>query len=102
METNPAPESAPVTTRSVGMRYGMIQSVISIVYFLVLTFAGVNMTEGPGRWASLLFTLVLLFLAHKYFKDNGDGFMSFGQGMGISFWVALISTAIYSVFFYVY
>ena len=91
-----------VTTRSVGMRYGIILAVISIVFFLILTFAGVDQTKGAGRWFGMVFYLVVIFLAQKNFKDEGDDFMTYGQGMGISFWIAVISTVIYSFFFYVY
>jgi hypothetical protein len=96
-ETTPA-----VTTRSTGIRYGLILSLISIIYFLVMTMLSINMTEGPGRWLSMVFTLAVLYMAHQYFKENGDGFMEYGQGIGIAFWLGLVSSAIYSVFFYVY
>jgi hypothetical protein len=91
-----------ITTRAVGIRYGIIGGLISIVYFLVLTTAGIDMSQGIGRWAGMIITLVIVFLAHKYFKDNGDGFMSYGQGVGIGFWIGLISAAISSVFTYIY
>lgn len=91
-----------VTTRSVGMRYGIILAVISIVFFLILTFAGVDQSKGAGRWFGIVFYLVVIFLAQKNYKDEGDGFMTYGQGMGITFWIALISSVIYSFFFYVY
>ena len=94
--------ATPVTTRSVGIRYGIIMSAISIVYFLVLTFASVDMTSGIGRWSSIIFYIVVIYLAHKNFKDSGDSYMSYGQGMGITFWLSLISSVIYSIFFYVY
>jgi hypothetical protein len=41
-------------------------------------------------------------LGHKYYKDNGNGFMSYGQGMGIGFWASLISSLISSTFTYLY
>jgi hypothetical protein len=91
-----------ISTRSVGVRYGLILAVISIVYFLVLTFANIDMTQGVGRWASLLFYVGIIFMAHKYFKDEGNGYMSYGQGLGITFWISLISSLIYGVFFYIY
>ena len=91
-----------VTTRSAGIRYGVIGGLISIVYFLVLTTAGVDMSQGIGRWAGLIITIVIIFLAHKYYKDNGDGFMSYGQGIGIGFWIGLVSAVISSIFTYIY
>jgi Protein of unknown function (DUF4199) len=101
MEQVEAPET-PVTTRSVGIRYGLISGVISIAYFMILAVADISMTEGIGRWAGLLITGVIIFLAHKYYKENGDGFMTIGQGTGTGFWLALVSTTISSVFTYIY
>jgi hypothetical protein len=91
-----------ITTRTVGIRYGIIGGLISIAYFLILTTAGVDMSQGVGRWAGLLITIVIVFLAHKYYKDNGDGFMTFGQGTGIGFWIGLVSAVISSIFTYIY
>jgi hypothetical protein len=99
MEESAAPQ---VTTRSAGMRYGVILSAISIVLFLGMTFADIDMTEGIGRWASIPIYLVIIYLAQKYFMDNGDGFMSYGQGMGVTWWLGLISSVIYTIFFYIY
>ena len=91
-----------VTTRSVGVRYGAIMAAISIVVFLVMTFASMDMTSGAGRWATIPVYILVIYLAQKNFIDNGDSFMSYGQGMGITWWIALVSSAIYSAFFYVY
>ncbi|HEY0743563.1 MAG TPA: DUF4199 domain-containing protein [Chryseosolibacter sp.] len=91
-----------VTTRSAGVRYGLIAAVIGIVYFLALTSAGIDMQEGAWRWVGYVITIVLVVLAHKYFKDNNGSFMSYGQGVGIAFWLALVSSAINSVFTYIY
>lgn len=90
------------TTRAVGIRYGMIFGVISIVYFLIFNFAELNMTSGIGQWGTTLISLVIVFLAHKFYKENGDGFMTFGQGVGIAFWIGLIASALSSVFTYIY
>ncbi len=101
MEHVETPEEK-VTTRAAGIRYGLISGVISIAYFMIMVIAGINMTEGIGRWAGLLITGVIIYLAHKYYKENGDGFMTIGQGTGIGFWLALVSTTMSSVFTYIY
>src|SRR5438128_1097637 len=99
MEESSAPS---VSTRSVGMRYGLIMAIISIAYFLILNALGVDISQGPGSWGRLVYCAILIFLAHKYFKDNGSGFMSFGEGFGISFWMALIASVVSSIFTYIY
>jgi hypothetical protein len=91
-----------VTTRAAGLRYGLIGGVIAIAYFVILTVAGIDMTQGIGRWASLIFTVAIIYFAHKYYKDNGDGYMSIGQGIGIGFWISLVSSFISSTFTFIY
>jgi hypothetical protein len=91
-----------VTTRSAGIRYGVIAAVIGIVYFLILTSLGLDMQEGAWRWVGYVITIVMVVLAHKYYKDNNASFMAYGQGVGVAFWLGLISSVINSIFTYVY
>ena len=91
-----------VTTRSAGIRYGLIMGAFSIVYFLVLNTLGADITQGPASWGRYVYCAVLIFLAQKYYKDNGDSFMAYGQGIGISFWMGLVSSVVGSIFTYIY
>lgn len=91
----------PVTTKSTGIRFGLISAVIGIIYFIILRVADVDM-QGPASWLGWVITAVLIFLAHKYYKENGDGFLNYSQGIGIAFWLGLVSAAISSVFTYIY
>ena len=90
------------TTRSTGIRYGVILGAISIIYFLIFSIFDLDMSQGIGRWGTSIVSLVIVFLAHKYYKDNGDGFMNYGEGVGIGFWVGLVSSVVSSVFTYIY
>jgi hypothetical protein len=99
---NENPQSTEVTTRSVGIKYGLITGGVAILYFLIMIIAGIDMSQGIGRWGSLIFYVALIFLAQKNFKENGNGFMSYGQGMGITFWLALVTCVVSSVFTYIY
>jgi hypothetical protein len=94
-------EVTPVSTRSVGIRYGLFGGVAGIVLFLALTLSGL-MAGGSWNWIGYVITAVLIFLAHKNYKESGDGFMSYGQGIGIAFWYGLISSLVSSVFMYIY
>jgi hypothetical protein len=95
-------ETQTLTTRSVGVQYGLIATVISVVLFLIPAMMALNPFKGVWNWSGAIVSLVLLILAHKKFKDEGDGFMSFGQGMGIAFWMVLVSTFLGFGFTYVY
>lgn len=101
MEQNTA-TTEPVSARSVGLKYGLILGVVSIIFFLVLALASVNPFDNIWNWVGLLFTIAAVVLAHKSFKESNDGFMTYGQGVGISFWIALISTLLGGIFTYLY
>jgi hypothetical protein len=92
----------PVSTRSAGMKFGMISGLIGIALFLVSAITGMNPFQGVLSWIGIAISIALLFLAQKSFKDNGDGFMSYGQGVGIGFWFTLISTLLSVAVMYVY
>lgn len=90
------------TTRSAGIRFGLISALISVAYFLVLNLAGLDTTQGVWNWLSYVITIVIVVFSHRYYKEQGDGFMSYGQGVGIAFWIGLVSGLITSVFVYLY
>jgi len=46
--------------------------------------------------------IVFVILAHKAFKEGGDGFMTVGQGLGIGMLITLIGSVISSIFTYIY
>jgi Protein of unknown function (DUF4199) len=101
MEPQNESENTTVTTRSVGMRYGLFMGGAGIVVFLIIALSGMK-PDGPFRWVGVVITAVLMFMAHKYFKDNGDGYMTVGQGTGIGFWSGITSSVISSIFTYIY
>jgi hypothetical protein len=97
-EIDATPSASP---RSAGIRFGLIAAVIGLVYFIILNVAGL-VGEQVWSWVGYLITAVIIFFAHKYYKENGDGFMSYSQGVGISAWIGLISSVISSIFMYIY
>jgi len=90
-----------VTTRGVGIQYGVIAGVVMIIYSVILQISDLAFETWAGN-ISYVFLAVLIYLAHKKFLATGDGFMSFGQGLGIGFWVSLVGGVISSVFSFIY
>jgi len=90
-----------VTTRSAGVRFGLIMGAIGIVLFIAYIVAGIDI-QGPAKWVNTAVFFVVVFLAHKYYKENGDGYMTIGQGTGIGFWMSLVSSVLSSAFTYIY
>jgi hypothetical protein len=100
MEENVSNEG--VTVRSVGIKYGLIITVYNVVFFLALSLAGLNAFDNKWGWINMVVSVVVLVLAQKNFKDTGDGFMSYAQGIGIAFWISLVSVIVTGVFSYLY
>ncbi|MBS1558993.1 MAG: DUF4199 domain-containing protein [Bacteroidetes bacterium] len=91
------------TVLSTSLRYGLILTGISILFFVVQIFTGSNPLEDDWRkWIRMLIGIVMVVLAHQYFKKNGDGYMSYGQGLGIGFLMIMISAVVGAVFTLIY
>ena len=90
------------TAMEVGTRFGFMLTVISILLFLIPALTSMNPFKGPWNWIGLGFTVAIMYLAHKKFKDEGNGFMSYSQGVAIAAWIAAISTVVSMIFYYGY
>lgn len=90
------------TTREVGLQYGAILGVVSIVLFLIPSVMAMNPFKSPWNWIGAAASVAAIILAHKKYKDEGDSFMSYRQGLLIAFWIGLISSVISIAFSYGY
>lgn len=90
-----------VSVKQVATKWGLILGIISIALFLITVFAGLAGNKAM-QWVGYIPTIIIIVLAHKEYKNSGDGFMSYGQGLGIGTLVALIGSLISTVFFYIY
>lgn len=94
-------ETKDVSPKSVAIKYGLINGLIGIVFFVIVDFTSLH-GSTVLQWVPLLVTAGLMFFAHKEFIKDGDGFMSYGQGLGIGTLMALVSAVLSSIFTYFY
>ncbi len=90
-----------VNRKSLVLKWGAIGGLVGIIFFVVLDIAGLGGNEGL-RWIGLLISVAVIFLAHKEFKEQGNGYLSFSQGLGIGTLVSLVSAVINSIFTFIY
>jgi len=94
-------QTEQITVKQVSIKWGLILGIISIILFLTLYFGGL-MGESWAGLLNALFTIVIIYLAHKEFKDQGNSYMSYGQGLGMGTLTSAISGVVSSLFTYVY
>lgn len=101
MENENTPEEK-VTTRSIGIRFGLYNALVGILLFAIAVVLSQNPFSTMWNWIGVIIGIGLVVYAHIQFKANGDGYMNYGEGVGIAFWIGLISTLITVPIMYVY
>jgi hypothetical protein len=101
MEDEQNEEMEPVTVKQVAIKWGLISGVVSIAFFMIINFADL-VGNSSVSWIGMIPFIIILYLAHSEFKNEGDGYMSYGQGLGIGAFVAGVSAIISGAFSYVY
>ncbi len=93
----------PPSVLSTGVKFGLIIAAVSIAWFIIQVVIGINpfVRDWKG-WLSMAVSIAIVVFAHKSFKDSGDGYMSYGQGLGIAFIAIMVSVLLGSIFSYIY
>lgn len=92
------------TAMSIGLKFGAILGLASIVQTLIGFAIGSNPLSN--NWVNTVIAIAVsvavIVFAHKAFKDGGDGYMGYGQGLGIAMVTSLVSLVITGLFTYIY
>ncbi|MCB2377578.1 DUF4199 domain-containing protein [Hymenobacter sp. BT635] len=97
--TSTTPAASPV---SVGIRYGIITGLIWIVVDFAMRATGLSFKYSVYLSASILVYILGTVMAHRFFKQNNQGFMTYGQGLLIVVVLSVISGLMSGIFNYVY
>lgn len=90
-----------VTPSSVGIRYGLLTGIATIIYSLILKAGNLEQVTVMGLLVYVIL-IVGIVLAHKFYKRNSGGFMSYGQGLGIATVSGIVIGALSGLFNYIY
>ena len=97
METTGNPE---VTPTAVGLRYGLLTGLISIIITFGLNAA--HQETSPLRYLTSVVLIAGIVLAQREFKARNAGFMGYGQGLSVGVVLSTIVGLLSAVFTYVY
>ncbi len=89
------------TVARVALKYGIITAVGSIIYNTILIIAEQNQNQALSS-LGLIILVVGMVYAMREFKSGNDGFMSYGQGLGIGTLVSAISGLLGAAFMMFY
>lgn len=91
------------TAISVGAKFGLYLGLVSIAMTIIYVLVGMNPFDGGWKgWVGAIVALAFVVLAHKNFKDTGNGYMSYGQGLGIAVVLSIVSTLVGALFSFIY
>lgn len=90
-----------ITVKDVSIKYGIYLGIILTIYTIALQMAGLATNQALG-YVGYVVLIVLMVIAHKTFKNEGDGYMSYSQGLGIGTLMALVSALISTPISYLY
>ncbi len=98
-----------ITPLKTGIKYGLYLGVFGMIWQLILHYGGLeNFSQDLGMldWV-LLFTsifagFIITFLGIKYFRENNEGLLTFGEGMSVALFVGVFSGLLIAVFMYIY
>jgi hypothetical protein len=101
METT---STTPSTAR-VALKYGLLTALGLIIYSMVIQLAGLAGNQTVSYLGILVTSAILvagIVYAMKDFKSQNEGFMSYGQGLGLGALTATVSGLISGIFTYIY
>jgi hypothetical protein len=98
------PQVKAPTTMNVGLKYGLFATAASIVMFVIRAATSGNPFDRSAVWTvvAIAVSIAIIVLAQREFKNSGDGYMTYGQGFVIGFWITVVSVVVYAVFVIIY
>jgi Protein of unknown function (DUF4199) len=91
----------PPSMFKVALKYGVIDGVLAVIVFLVVTMTGMTQ-DWKVNVLNLILLVVLMVLAHREFKKPREGIMTYGQGVGIGTLLSVVASVLASVLVFLY
>lgn len=89
------------TTTKVALKWGIIIGICSVVFSTLIMVLGMVGNQAIGFVAYIIIGIGV-FMAMSAYKKENNGFMSYGQGLGIGALMAAVSGLLSSAYSFVY
>ena len=87
---------------AVGTKGGIYTGLVLIIISLIIFIGGWFGDSIAGNISSFISYVVGIYLTHKAFKEQGNGYMTYGQGLGLGSIVGLVAGALNAAFSAIY
>lgn len=87
---------------ALGAKGGLYTGLVLIIISLVILLAGIHGDQYASTISSIISYIVGIYLTHQAFKDQGNGFMTYTQGLGLGSVVGLVSATLSTIFMIIY
>ncbi len=98
-----------ITPLKTGIKYGGYLGMATIVMQLVVHYGGLTNLTGEMQASDFIVQgltwiigFALVYMGIKYFKDNNEGLLTFGEGISVSLFIGLFAGIISAIFMYIY
>jgi hypothetical protein len=89
------------SVKSVALRYGLLTGLVTVIYSFILFITELSENKALS-FASYIILIVGIVLAHKHFKQEHSGYMTYGQGLGIGSLLSVVVGLMSGIFMYIY
>ncbi|MEM6967237.1 MAG: DUF4199 domain-containing protein [Bacteroidota bacterium] len=103
------PDPSKVSVIKTGVKYGIMLGLAGVISQLVMLLLGMNdsgadpTTSALLNLLSLAISIAIIVFAVRYHRDRElGGFISFGRGMKLCFWLGLVSGIITAIWTWIY
>ena len=92
----------------IALNFGLYMGLVSIIIAVILYVAGIYDLSGQGstQWISmvvgLIVTIAFVVTAVRKYKNEGDGYLNFGEGFRLSFTSIFVSILVSIVWLALY
>jgi hypothetical protein len=89
------------SVKAVAIRYGLLTGFVTVIYSFILYVAEQSENKALS-FVSALILIAGIYLAHKHFKKENDGYMTYGQGLSLGALLSIIVGLLSGIFTYIY
>ncbi len=85
------------STARVALKYGVLAAVVTMIYSTILYVAGLGQNKTLSS-LSYVFMIAAIIFAMKDFREKNNGFMSYGEGLGLGSLMSAVMGVLSSAF----